>query len=140
MHVSVTNSVNSVNLTFENSHNPFQRTQLPQVKVGTPHNKNGKKTKEHIQLIPVHCVHKVVLSPIIFAVVEFCKAEPCLNGGTCKETPLGYSCLCRSRFRGQNCEGKYTWCTETKQKEKNKLVVFRGKDFGAVLPFKQGPA
>ena len=124
-------STNCINLTFENSHNPFQCIQLPQVKVGTPHDKNGKKTKEHIQPIPVHRIYKVILSPIIFAVVEFCKAEPCLNGGTCKETALGYSCLCRSRFRGQNCDGKYTWCTETSQKKKKEIgCVLEEKTLG----------
>ena len=42
-----------------------------------------------------------------FAVVEYCRAEPCLNGGTCKETTTGYTCLCKSRFRGKNCDSKY---------------------------------
>lgn len=36
---------------------------------------------------------------------EYCTSAPCLNGGTCKETVTGYSCHCKSRFRGDNCEG-----------------------------------
>ena len=80
----------------------------------------------------------MILCSIIFAVVEFCKAEPCLNGGTCKETPLGYSCLCRSRFRGQNCDGKYTWCIETKQKEKIYCVLEEKTFRRIVQPLKQG--
>ncbi|XP_068707230.1 fibropellin-1-like [Montipora foliosa] len=35
---------------------------------------------------------------------EYCTSAPCLNGGTCKETNSGYNCLCKSRFRGPNCE------------------------------------
>ncbi|CAG7823399.1 unnamed protein product [Allacma fusca] len=39
-------------------------------------------------------------------VVEACRSQPCMNGGTCFEdrTVNGYKCECPSRFHGLNCE------------------------------------
>lgn len=41
-------------------------------------------------------------------VVEACRSQPCLNGGSCSEdrtgSPNGYRCECPSRFHGLSCE------------------------------------
>lgn len=47
----------------------------------------------------------IPLSLVFLSAPEYCTSAPCLNGGTCKETVTGYSCHCKSRFRGDNCEG-----------------------------------
>ena len=46
-----------------------------------------------------------LFSRFFLSAPEYCTSAPCLNGGTCKETVTGYSCHCKSRFRGDNCEG-----------------------------------
>ncbi|XP_031337329.1 fat-like cadherin-related tumor suppressor homolog isoform X2 [Photinus pyralis] len=33
-----------------------------------------------------------------------CGSQPCMNGGTCKDTGTGYECQCHSRFTGVMCE------------------------------------
>ncbi|XP_072941689.1 fat-like cadherin-related tumor suppressor homolog isoform X2 [Epargyreus clarus] len=33
-----------------------------------------------------------------------CAAQPCLHGGSCRELPAGYECLCHARFLGRHCE------------------------------------
>ncbi|KAK2139083.1 hypothetical protein LSH36_2045g00004 [Paralvinella palmiformis] len=33
-----------------------------------------------------------------------CYTEPCSNGGSCTEVPVGHSCTCTSGFTGTNCE------------------------------------
>ncbi|XP_056644010.1 fat-like cadherin-related tumor suppressor homolog isoform X1 [Diorhabda sublineata] len=33
-----------------------------------------------------------------------CGSQPCMNGGTCKETKTGFECSCHSRFTGSLCE------------------------------------
>lgn len=33
-----------------------------------------------------------------------CKANPCLNGGTCRAADGVYECICSARFSGQFCE------------------------------------
>ncbi|XP_077979104.1 neural-cadherin-like [Glandiceps talaboti] len=33
-----------------------------------------------------------------------CASNPCLNGGTCIDTPSGYVCECDHQFEGPNCE------------------------------------
>jgi hypothetical protein len=35
---------------------------------------------------------------------EFCRKEPCKNGGTCKDTGDSYVCICKPGFTGKNCE------------------------------------
>lgn len=34
-----------------------------------------------------------------------CSSNPCLNGGSCNEENAGYSCTCRSGYKGNNCQG-----------------------------------
>lgn len=33
-----------------------------------------------------------------------CGSQPCMNGGTCRETAIGYECSCHARFTGTLCE------------------------------------
>ncbi|KAJ8918141.1 hypothetical protein NQ315_011598 [Exocentrus adspersus] len=33
-----------------------------------------------------------------------CGSQPCMNGGTCRETKNGYECECHSRYKGTICE------------------------------------
>nr|XP_022919754.1 fat-like cadherin-related tumor suppressor homolog isoform X3 [Onthophagus taurus] len=33
-----------------------------------------------------------------------CGSQPCMNGGTCKETQTGFECSCHARFKGILCE------------------------------------
>ncbi|CAG9865049.1 unnamed protein product [Phyllotreta striolata] len=33
-----------------------------------------------------------------------CGSQPCMNGGTCKETNNGYECYCHARYKGSLCE------------------------------------
>ena len=40
-------------------------------------------------------------------VVSECNSVYCLNGGTCRDEPNGYSCDCRLGFNGKHCEGKF---------------------------------
>ncbi|XP_076252739.1 cadherin-related tumor suppressor fat isoform X2 [Rhynchophorus ferrugineus] len=57
-----------------------------------PHNKDGK-----------HCDMERG---------DICSENPCQNGGTCKESPDGSSffCLCRSGYRGNQCEALADSC------------------------------
>ncbi|XP_030838783.1 EGF-like repeat and discoidin I-like domain-containing protein 3 isoform X2 [Strongylocentrotus purpuratus] len=32
-----------------------------------------------------------------------CRSNPCLHGGTCKETDAGFTCLCLDGYRGERC-------------------------------------
>lgn len=36
--------------------------------------------------------------------VDLCYSDPCKNGGTCKRKENGYTCLCESKYTGENCE------------------------------------
>ncbi|XP_033120853.1 fibropellin-3-like [Anneissia japonica] len=37
-------------------------------------------------------------------VTTACASAPCLNGGTCSQTTIGYSCTCPSGYTGTRCE------------------------------------
>lgn len=36
--------------------------------------------------------------------VRHCVSDPCLNGGSCRDENVGYSCACLNGFRGTNCQ------------------------------------
>ena len=40
-----------------------------------------------------------------------CSSNPCLNGGSCNEENAGYSCTCRSGYKGNNCQGSLFICS-----------------------------
>ncbi|KAK9754826.1 Laminin G domain [Popillia japonica] len=42
-----------------------------------------------------------------------CGSQPCMNGGTCKELPGGFECLCHARFQGKVCELDTDPCAST---------------------------
>ena len=35
---------------------------------------------------------------------QLCDTQPCMNGGTCVNTPDSYLCMCTRDYRGPNCE------------------------------------
>ena len=38
---------------------------------------------------------------------ESCDSFPCLNGGECNNVEDGYTCMCKGRINGTNCESKF---------------------------------
>ena len=40
----------------------------------------------------------------IFADVNECKRNPCKNGAVCVNSHGGYTCQCKTGFKGKNCE------------------------------------
>ena len=49
-----------------------------------------------------------VVSSFVFDVVhEICDSFPCLNGGECKNEENSYTCMCKGRITGTNCESKF---------------------------------
>lgn len=42
-----------------------------------------------------------------------CGSQPCMNGGTCKETKNGYECSCHARYTGSLCERDTDPCAST---------------------------
>ncbi|XP_006823457.1 neural-cadherin-like [Saccoglossus kowalevskii] len=60
-----------------------------------------------------------------------CASNPCYNGGTCYDTPSGYSCECSPQFEGPNCEetaisissGGFAWFETLAQCEQTRTSV-----------------
>lgn len=40
------------------------------------------------------------------ASIDFCSNNPCLNGGSCRNTNVGYVCECSKAYAGELCEIK----------------------------------
>ncbi|XP_046574833.1 fibropellin-3-like [Haliotis rubra] len=47
---------------------------------------------------------------LISSVPAFCDSSPCLNGGTCSNNQLNFTCDCRSGFTGDMCEIRNQTC------------------------------
>ena len=41
---------------------------------------------------------------IYFLEINECQSNPCLNGATCSDILLGYTCICSAGFTGTLCE------------------------------------
>ena len=38
---------------------------------------------------------------------DYCKSNPCKNGGVCNNTATGHTCSCTNDFIGYNCDREY---------------------------------
>ncbi|XP_071105159.1 uncharacterized protein [Haliotis cracherodii] len=47
---------------------------------------------------------------IVGSVPAYCDSSPCLNGGTCTNNPLNFTCECRGGFTGDMCEVRNQTC------------------------------
>ncbi|CAH0554100.1 unnamed protein product, partial [Brassicogethes aeneus] len=71
-------------------------------RVSVPLHKSGENSVvvlKRFANVEFSCDTSVILTP-----PGPCGSQPCLNGGTCKETKTGYECECHSRFSGSICE------------------------------------
>ncbi len=37
--------------------------------------------------------------------MNMCRSDPCLNGGTCSNSPNTFECTCAPGFNGSTCDG-----------------------------------
>lgn len=58
-----------------------------------------------------------------------CGSQPCMNGGTCKETANGYECMCHTRFTGPLCELDTDPCASAPCLYGGRCVANIGGDF-----------
>lgn len=55
--------------------------------------------------LPLYSFHKYWIIVYTFTARSSCSSNPCLNGGTCNEENIGYSCTCRVGYKNVNCQG-----------------------------------
>ncbi len=41
---------------------------------------------------------------VVWAEIDYCESEPCINDGECMDTGTGYTCVCPEGYTGTNCE------------------------------------
>lgn len=61
------------------------------------HTSSGKVSLKRLANVELQC-------PETLAAPGVCGSHPCLNGGTCNEMEIKYSCSCLPRFTGTHCE------------------------------------
>ncbi|KAK8737436.1 hypothetical protein OTU49_004483, partial [Cherax quadricarinatus] len=44
---------------------------------------------------------------------NWCANQPCLNGGSCTQTPYSYTCICQPGYTGRNCEVDVDECSSS---------------------------
>ena len=63
---------------------------------------------------------------IYSSAIDHCYDDPCLNNGSCINSPNGYNCTCPSEFTGVNCEGKnyyYYFFVLTSEFDQNEIYI-----------------
>ncbi|XP_054770742.2 brevican core protein-like [Lytechinus pictus] len=64
-----------------------------------------------------------------------CLSEPCLNGGNCVETHLGFACNCAQDYYGVQCENRY--CSDTFSHFRGNCYIYvrTTQDFSTALSY-----
>lgn len=71
----------------------------------------------------------------IFGVGTSCVPNTCLNGGTCIEQWLGYTCKCPPGFSGSECQNASSACPPPARPVNGRVSTSSGTGFGAVASY-----
>jgi protocadherin Fat 1/2/3 len=75
------------------------------------------------------------LSLQVLVAAGVCGSQPCVNGGTCKETGASsYACVCHARFTGVSCEIDLDPCASNPCLHGGRCVAAARGDFECQCP------